>query len=91
MCKNDAAIGIVAPALKDGHPPIGAARVDVPNIGLGDGVRVLQHASPALTERCAVTQFCQCRHEAPGRAGEIGVPVARGVEQVECVPLLVGN
>ena len=76
-----AAIGVVAPALKNGHRGIGAARVDVPNIGLGDGVRGSQHVTPAPTERLPVGgEVAERSNHVAGRAGEIGVPVARGVE-----------
>ena len=85
MGQDDAAVRVVALPLEGrsrGVGGMGTDLVDIADVGCGNGVGLLQHVAPALTERCAVAQLAQRVNETPGRAGEIRVPVARGVEQV---------
>ena len=87
MGQDHAAIRVVALPLEGGSRGIGGigtALVDRADVGRGNGVRcLLQHVAPALTERGATGELGHRRHHVgDGRAGEIRVPVARGVEQV---------
>ena len=62
---------------------MGTALVDVADVGLGDGVRRLQHVAPASTKGLAAAGKVSDRPDhVPGGAGEIRVPVACGVEQI---------
>ena len=85
MGQDHAAIRVVALTLEGGRRGIGgmgAALVDRADVGLGDGVGLLQHVAPALTERRATGERSHRRHHVGDGPGEIRVPVARGVEHV---------
>ena len=85
MGQDHAAIRVVALPLEGrsrGVGPIGTTLVDRADVGCGNGVGLLRHVAPALTERRATGERSHRRHHVGDGPGEIRVPVARGVEQV---------
>ena len=78
MGQDHAAIRVVALPLEGGSRGIGGmgtALVDRADVGRGNGVGLLQHVAPALTERGATGERSHRRHHVGDGPGEIRVPV----------------
>ena len=61
MGQDHTAIRVVPAALEGRHRGIGGpVRVDVPNVGLGDGVRRLQYVAPVWKRRGGIEQIRRC-------------------------------